>query len=189
MASKDNNKNKQHWRINDQIRSTELRLIGVDDKQIGVVSLTEALKLREEAKTDLVEIAPLAKPPVAKLIDYGKFRYQEEKRLRQQKKKSQVSELKEIRFSPFIAQGDYETRMKRIEEFLVGGSKVRLLVAFKRRQMISRNFGYQLLNKVRAHFGDKISTDSEPKFVGQSLSMTISPIKKNIQAAQITKEK
>jgi len=113
------------------------------------------------------------------LVNFGKFRYQEEKRLQAQKKKVKSSGLKEIRFSPFIAEGDYQTRLKRVTEFLDDGNKVRLVVVFKGRQMGSKQFGYSLLQKIIGYFGDRIVTDMEPKFLGRHLAMVISPVKRN----------
>ena len=102
------------WPSNEQIRSATLRVIGSDDKQIGVLSKEEALELAKKEGLDLVEIASKASPPVAKIINYGKHRYREEKKLKESLKKGKPGELKEIRFSPFIAEGDYQTRIKRI---------------------------------------------------------------------------
>lgn len=168
---------KLNWRINKEIRANKIRLIGSDDKQIGVVSLTDALKKAKEEGLDLVEIVPKANPPVVKLIDFDKFRYREEKKLKEQKKKESKTELKEIRFSPFIAEGDFNTRIKRIEEFLSEGNKVRLAVVFRGREMGSKKFGYQVLEKITAKLTDKIAIDMEPKFLGRHLVMIISPLK------------
>jgi translation initiation factor IF-3 len=169
------------WRINSEIRAPQLRVIAQDGKQIGVVSLEEALRLRNEAGLDLIEIAPTAKPPVAKIADFGKFRYSEEKKLREQKRKTKTTEVKEIRFSPFIAQEDYNTRLTRIKEFLSDSNKVRVVVVFKNRQMGSRNFGYDILKRVLMDLGDSVSVDMEPKFLGRHLAMVISPLKKRKQ--------
>ena len=108
--------NKIFWRVNSEIRSPEVRVIGADDKQIGVMALEKAISKAKEAKLDLVEIAPKAKPPVVKIVDFGKFRYREEKKLRSQKKKVKQTELKEIRFSPFIGEQDYTTRINSVRE-------------------------------------------------------------------------
>lgn len=169
---------KLNWKINEEIRANKIRLIGSDDKQVGVVSRTDALKKAKEEGLDLVEIVPKANPPVVKLIDFDKFRYREEKKLKEQKKKQGKTELKEIRFSPFIAEGDFNTRLKRIEEFLSEGNKVRIAVVFKGREMGSKKFGYQVLEKVTNKFADKIAIDMEPKFLGRHLVMIISPLKR-----------
>ena len=155
-----------------------MRLIGADGKQEGIIKLSDALKKAEGLKLDLVEIAPNAKPPVVKIVELGKFRYEQEKKLKKEKKKSKASELKEVRFSPFIADHDYETRIVKIREFLNESNKVRLVVVFKGRHMGSKQFGYQLFKKVLENFGNTVAVDMEPKFIGRHLTMTISPLKK-----------
>lgn len=139
----------------------------------------------EEAKKvnlALIEIAPNANPPVAKIIDLGKFKYQEEKKLKSQKK-SKGGEVKEIRFSPFIAENDYNFRLGRVKEFLAEKNKVRLVVVFKSSQMRSKPFGYKLLEKIVKEMDENINVDMEPKFLGRNLMMIISPVsgKKNAE--------
>ena len=134
-----------------------------------------ALVQARKSGLDLIEIAPIAKPPVAKIINFGKFRYQEEKKEKQQKKGVKGGELKEIRFSPFIGEADYKTRLERVKEFLEDKDKVRLVVKFKGRQMGSKQFGYSLLKRVLDELGQSIAVDMEPKFLGRHLIMVISP--------------
>ena len=169
---------KFNWNINHQIRAGELRVIGSDGKQIGILSKQDAIRKASQEGLDLVEIAPSAKPPVAKIVDIGKFTYEQEKKERQEKKKAKASDLKEIRFSPFIAKHDYENRIERILEFLNDNHKIRLVVVFMGRHMGSKQFGYELLKRVVQTLGDKVSVDSEPKFIGRHLFMTVSPLKK-----------
>ena len=171
-------RNRNHWYINHQIRSPKVRLIGENDEQIGVVTIKKALAESKNAGLDLVEVAPNAKPPVAKIIDFGKFKYQEEKKLTKQRKGSKKTEMKEVRFSPFIAKGDFETRIVRITEFLNEGNKIRIVVKFKGRQMNSKPFGYKLIEKVILKYKDRINIDMEPKFIGRHLTCVISPISK-----------
>ena len=125
----------------------------------------------------MVEIAPKAIPPVCKITNLGKLRYQEEKKRRREIKNTRSSELKEIRLSPFIAENDYKTRMVRIREFLIERNKVRVVVVFKGTQMGSRQFGYDLLAKVRKELGEAANMDGEPKFFGRHLAMIVSPTK------------
>jgi translation initiation factor IF-3 len=165
-------------RINHQIKALQVRLIGSDGKQIGVVKLNEAIEKAMKENLDLIEIAPLAKPPVAKIANLGKFIYQENKKLKKQVKKSKPSEVKEVRFSPFIGSADYKTRIERINEFLKDGNKVRAVVKFKGRQMNSKDFGYKLLKNIIQDVAYPIAVDMEPKFLGRHLAMVISPIKK-----------
>ena len=137
--------------------------------------IDKALGQARKVGLDLIEIAPIAKPPVAKIINFGKFRYQEEKKEKQQKKGVKGGELKEIRFSPFIGEADYKTRLERVKEFLEDKDKVRLVVKFKGRQMGSKQFGYSLLKRVLDELGQSIAVDMEPKFLGRHLIMVISP--------------
>lgn len=168
-----------YFKSNEQIRANSLRVIGADNKQIGVLERADALKKAKEENLDLVLIAENANPPVAKIVNLGKFIYQEEKKLKKQKSKS--TDLKEIRFSPFIGEADYETRVKRIVEFLGDRDKVKLTVVFKGRQLGSRNFGYGLLDKIVKELGESVHVDSEPKFFGRHLSMVISPVARGIK--------
>ena len=123
-------------------------------------------------------------PPVVKIVELGKFKYEQEKRLQKEKKKSKASELKEIRLSPFIAQHDYDVRMGRIREFLAESNKVRVVVVFMGRHMSSKQFGYDLLKRVVNDLGDKIVIDMEPKFLGRHLAMVVSPIKKSVKVKE-----
>ena len=135
-----------------------------------------------EAGLDLVEIASNAKPPVAKIVNLGKFIYQEEKKRRISQKKVKGGDVKEVRFSPFIAENDYNTRLERVKEFLEDRNKVKLTVVFKGRQMGSRQFGYNLLAKTIKDLGkETVHIDMEPKFIGRHLIMIISPIAKIVK--------
>ncbi len=164
-----------NWRLNEKIPATELRVLDFEGKQIGVLKKEEALALAKEQGVDLIEIAPNALPPVAKIIDFGKFRYQEEKKLKEMQKKSKPSDIKELRYSPFIGEGDYQTRMKRIDEFMKEKSKVKLVVYFKVKQLGSKQFGYNIFNRILKELGDGINVDMKPKFLGRNLIMIISP--------------
>jgi len=165
------------FRVNEGIFVPEVRVIG-EGKQLGVMPTEKALALAKKHGLDLVEIAPKARPPVAKIADYGKLRYAAEKKLKKERKKSKSAELKEVRFSPFIAKQDYNTRLARIREFLAGGNKVRVVVVFMGRHMDSKAFGYKLLERVMDDLKVNIAIDMEPKFLGRHLAMIISPIKK-----------
>ena len=164
-----------YWRVNEKIPATTLRVLDSKGLQLGVISKEEALKKAHESGEDLIEIAPNANPPVAKIIEFGKFKYQEEKKLKEAQKKSKPSELKEIRFTPFIGEGDYQTRIKRIDEFLTDKDKVKLVVYFKLKQLGSKAFGYDILNRILKDLGEGINIDMKPKFLGRNLIMIISP--------------
>lgn len=136
----------------------------------------EAVRKAKEANLTLVEIAPNATPPVGKIVDFGKFRYAEEKKARAQAKKVKGGEVKEIRFSPFIAENDFNVRIGRIKEFFADKNKVRVVVVFKGPQMRVKHTGYDLIGKIKSVFGDTIITDMEPKFLGKYLVTVISPV-------------
>lgn len=165
-----------------------MRVIDGSGKQVGVVTNTKAQELARKEELDLVEIAPNAKPPVVKIVDYGKFRYRERKKQKLEKKGSKAGELKEVRFSPFIGEADYNTRIARIREFLGEKQKVRVVVKFKGRQMGSKQFGYDLLKKILGEFGDEVKIDMEPKFLGRHLIMTMSPTGKAMAKKNLDKE-
>lgn len=167
-----------NFRINQQINAPDLRVIGADGKQFGVLKLRDALDKAAELGLDLVEIAPNAKPPVAKIVELGKFKYEQEKKLQKQKRATKASEIKEVRFSPFIAEHDFQNRIERIKEFLVDKQKVRVVVKFTGRQMDSSSFGYKLIERVVGYFKEVIVVDMEPKFLGRHLITVISPTNK-----------
>lgn len=169
---------KTYWVANQAIREPELRVIGKGGKQIGVIKTAEALSKAKKAGLDLVIVARGAKPPVARITDLGKFKYKEEKKQQAERKKTKQTELKEVRFSPFIAENDYRVRIERIEEFLSESNKVRVVVVFKGRQMGSKPFGYKLIKKILGSLGHAVVIDMEPKFLGRHLVTIISPTKK-----------
>ena len=179
---------KYNLKVNHQIRAGEVRVISSDGKQVGVMPLPEALTKAGKAKLDLIEIAPNANPPVVKIMELGKFLYEEEKKARREKKGVKGGELKEVRFSPFIGEHDYKTRVGRVKEFLDGKNKVRLVVVFKGREMGSKQFGYSLISKILAEFADAVVAEGEPKFFGRHLSLTISPTTKAKIANEINSD-
>jgi translation initiation factor IF-3 len=164
-----------YWRLNERIPATTLRVLDSEGKQIGVISKDEAIKLAKDGGVDLVEIAPNAEPPVAKIIEFSKFKYQEEKKLKEAQKKSKPSDIKELRFTPFIGEGDYQTRLRRMDEFLKDKNKVKLAVYFKIKQLGSKQFGYNIFTRILKDLGDGINIDMKPKFLGRNLLMIISP--------------
>ncbi len=164
-----------YWQINERISAPTLRVLDSQGVQIGIISRDEALKIAKEKGEDLIEIAAKAVPPVAKIIEFGKFRYQEEKKAKEAQKKSKPSELKELRFTPFIGEGDYQTRLKRSIEFLKDKNKVKLVVYFKAKQLGSKPFGYDILKRILKELGEGINIDMKPKFLGRNLIMIISP--------------
>lgn len=174
-------KQKLFWRTDYQIRAASLRVIDGEGKFIGVMSDDQARAKAKEMGLTLVEIAPNAVPPVAKIVDFGKFRYAEEKKLRKQAKGVKGGEVKEIRFSPFIGDADYNTRLVRVKEFLGEKNKVKVVVVFMGKQMGSKPFGYQLIERVLKDLGDSVSQDMPPKFLGRHLVTIISPLNKKVE--------
>lgn len=182
-------KKRLYWQINENIRAPKLRVIGGDGKQLGILTKEEAIDRARQKGLTLVEIAPKAKPPVVKIVDFGKFRYQEEKKLRTQAKKTKVSELKEVRFSPFIAENDYNTRLEKVKEFLAEKNKVKITVVFKGRQMGSKQFGYNLVKRIVDSLGKNIAIDMNPKFLGRYLTTIVSPVNKPISKKEKKEKK
>ncbi len=172
------NKNKtprKFYRTNDRIFASQLRVIDSEGKQIGLLGKFEALEIARDKGMDLVEIAPTAKPPVARIIDFKKFLYQEEKKRREEKKKSKTSETKEIRLGPFMDDHDLETMVKRAREFLEDNDKVKLVVRFSGRQMAHPEFGHQVLGKAIQNLSDISKVDKNAHFEGRQLISMLSP--------------
>lgn len=145
---------------------------------MGIVDIREALRLAAESDVDLVEIAPNATPPVAKLMDYGKFRYAEQKRLHEVKLKQKVVELKEIKFRPQTDENDYQIKMRSVKKFLDEGDKVKITVRFRGREMAHQEFGMQLVQRVRDEVADISQVESFPKFEGRQMIMVLAAKKK-----------
>jgi translation initiation factor IF-3 len=148
-------------------------------KQIGIVSINEARQQAQESGLDLVEVNGNAVPPVVKLISFSKFKYQESKKLKAEKKGIKGGDLKEIQMTPFIGQGDYETRIKKSKEFLTAGNKVKLSVKFQGRQMNHQEFGHNLITKFKTDLQDFASPEGEAKLIGKRLMLTFTPVKKS----------
>ncbi len=166
------------YATNQFIKANELRVVDETGKQIGVLSKTEAMQIAHDKGVDLVEIAPLATPPVAKVIDFKKFKYLEAKKDRDGKAASGKVEIKEIRFSPFIATGDMNSRLERIKEILGDGDRVKIVVKFSGRQITRVEFGHDLIKKVLAELVGLASADGVPKLQGKQLFLIINPVKK-----------
>jgi translation initiation factor IF-3 len=178
LASKKPQQLKKLYKINQYINAPEIRLLDETGKQIGVMSLGEARAMSQRTGLDLVEIAPNAKPVVVKLIDFAKFRYQEAKKLKAEKKGIKGGELKEIQMSPFIGQMDYETRLKKAQKFLSTGNKIKLSIKFLGRQIARKEFGYNLIDKFKTDLADLATPEGEAKLIGKRLILTITPAKK-----------
>lgn len=167
----------QH-RINGEVNAREVRLIGMDGEIIGVMSGREALKLAEEADTDLVEISPNATPPVCRLMDYGKFKFQEQKKAAEARAKQKVIQVKEIKFRPGTDENDYQVKMRNIKRFIADGDKVKITLRFRGREMAHQEIGMRQLERVRDEMGELIQVESMPKLEGRQMVMMIAPARK-----------
>ena len=165
--------------INGQIRDREVRLIGADGEQKGVVSIQVAMRAAEEAGLDLVKIAPQAVPPVCKVLDYGKYRFEQAKREKEARKNQHVIEVKEIRMSPGIGENDFNTKLKNGQKFLQGGDRLKVTIRFRGREMAHTNIGEQLLRDFAAKCADIANLDKQPKLEGRNMSMFLSPKPQN----------
>ncbi|MBD3787287.1 MAG: translation initiation factor IF-3 [Sphingomonadales bacterium] len=162
-------------RINDRIRAPEIRLIGADGENVGVVSPARAMQMAEEAGLDLVEISPTAVPPVCKIMDYGKFKYEQQKREAEARKKQKIIEIKEVKFRPGTDTHDYEVKMRSVMRFLEDGDKVKITLRFRGREMAHQQLGLELLNRVKDDVGEAGKVETMPKLEGRQMVMMIAP--------------
>jgi len=163
--------------INEEIKANEVRVIGADGKQLGVMKIAEAIRLSNEAELDLVEIAPDAVPPVCKIMDYGKFRFEKEKREKEQRKKRQIIELKEIQLKCRIDTHDFNTKLNHTLKFLSQGNKVKVIVKFFGREMAHTELGAQLLDRFAEGCGENAVIEKKPLLDGRNMTMILAPKK------------
>ena len=161
--------------INEEILDKEVRLIGDQGEQLGIMSAQEALKIAAEREMDLVKIAPGSNPPVCKVMDYGKFRFEQTKKEKEAKKNQRVIEIMEIRMSPGIGENDFNTKLKNGQKFLNDGDRVKVSVRFRGREMAHTEIGEQLLKDFAAKCADIATLDKNPKLEGRNMSMFLSP--------------
>lgn len=165
-------------RINGEIDASQVRLIGEDGEQLGIVSLREALLKAEDAELDLVEIAPQAQPPVCRIMDYGKFRYQEQKKQHEAKLKQKQIQVKEIKFRPRTDEADYQVKLRNLMRFLTEGDKTKVTLRFRGREMAHQEFGVQLLKRIEEDLTEYGSVEQFPKLEGRQMVMVLAPKKK-----------
>jgi len=163
----------KHVRLNEQIRASELRVIGENGQQLGVVSRAEALRLASEAELDLVEISPNAKPPVAKIVDWGKFNYQRTKQQQKNKKAAKAQDIKQMRMGLKIGEHDLEVKLRKVSGFLEDGHKVKMTLFFRGRELAHKDIGFQLATKIIESFGDTIAVDQPPQMTGKQIIFVI----------------
>jgi len=166
----------------------EVRLSGQENEPLGVVSISEALRMAGELDVDLVEIAATAVPPVCRLMDYGKFKYQEQKKAAEAKAKQTVIEIKEIKFRPGTDDGDYNIKVRNIKRFLAEGDKCKITLRFRGREITHQEIGMALLNRIRADLADLIVVEQFPKLEGRQMVMMIAPGKKKPGSAKAAAE-
>ncbi len=165
-------------RINGEINVPELRLMGIDNQPLGIVPTREAMRMAEEADVDLVEIAPTAQPPVARLMDYGKFKYQEQKRAHEARLKQKIIQVKEVKFRPGTDDADYAVKLRNLTRFLEEGDKAKITLRYRGREMAHQEFGVRLLERIRADLDPVGQVESMPKLEGRQMIMIVAPRKK-----------
>ena len=166
---------KQVHELNEEINDKEIRLIGSEGEQLGIMSSAEALKIADEQGLDLVKISPQAVPPVCKLMNYGKFRFEQSKREKEAKKNQHVVEIKEIRMSPGIDIGDFNTKLKNAQKFVADGNRVKVSVRFRGREMAHTDIGKALLDKFAEQCAEVANLDKGAKLEGRMMSIFLSP--------------
>jgi translation initiation factor IF-3 len=162
-------------RINEEIRVREVQLIDQDGQNLGPVGIEAALQKSQEAGLDLVEIAPNSSPPVCKILDYGKYKYQAQKKAAEARKKQKIVEVKEIKLRPMIDDHDYDVKMRSMQRFFEEGDKVKVTLRFRGREMAHQELGYQLLNRVKGDTLKIAKVEQEPRFEGRQVVMVLAP--------------
>ncbi|HEY3432285.1 MAG TPA: translation initiation factor IF-3 [Rhodocyclaceae bacterium] len=168
-------------RVNDEITTPEIRLVGVEGEQLGIVPIRQALVMAEEAELDLVEIAPMAKPPVCKIMDFGKFKYQESKRAHEAKLKQKQVQVKEVKFRPGTDENDYQIKLRNVTKFLGEGDKAKITLRFRGREMAHQEIGMRVLERIKADLEEVALVEQFPKMEGRQLIMVLSPSKKLVK--------
>ncbi|MBT9569053.1 MAG: translation initiation factor IF-3 [Thiobacillus sp.] len=166
-------------RLNREIMAPSVRLNGIDNEPLGIVTIMEALRLSGEADVDLVEIAPTADPPVCRLMDYGKFKYQEQKKAAEAKSKQKIIEVKEVKFRPGTDDGDYNIKMRNLRRFIAeDGDKGKITLRFRGREITHQDIGMRMLERIRDELADVAIVEQFPKLEGRQMIMVLSPKKK-----------
>ena len=172
---------KQQQRLNGEINAPEVRLVGIEGEQLGIVPLSEAMAKAEAAELDLVEIAPMAKPPVCRIMDYGKFKYREAKKQHEAKLKLKQIQVKEVKFRPGTDEGDYKIKLRNLTRFLGEGDKAKVTLRFLGREMAHQEFGVRLLERIRTDLEPVATVEQFPKLEGRQMVMLLAP-KKSVAA-------
>ena len=160
-------------RINEAIRADSLRVIGEDGRQLGVLSRAEALAAAREAGLDVVEVSPDSSPPVARIVDWGKYNYQRTKQLQKSRAKSKPLDMKQMRIGLKISEHDLEVKLRKVRQFLEAGHKVKIAIVYRGRELAHKDLGYKMADRVINLLGDGIAVDQQPEFAGRFLTFTI----------------
>jgi translation initiation factor IF-3 len=179
-------------RINDRIRVPEVRLVGPNGEQIGVTRIEDAIRMAQENDLDLVEVAPEARPPVAKIMDYGKFKYQEALKARENRRSQVNAVVKEMKLRPRIESHDYDTKKSHIERFLLGGDKVKVTIMFRGREQSRPEMGYKLLARLAEDLAEVSMVEFAPKQDGRNMVMVLAPNRRKseaVRAKQVVRDK
>nr|WP_263313043.1 translation initiation factor IF-3 [Mammaliicoccus sp. Marseille-Q6498] len=167
---------KDQTQVNDRIRAKELRLIGQDGEQIGIKTKFEALEMAERVDLDVVIVSPNAKPPVARIMDYGKYKFEQQKKEKEMRKKQKIVNVKEIRLSPTIEEHDFETKLKHAQKFLSKEDKVKVSIRFRGRAITHKEIGQRVLERFAESCKDIATVEQRPKMEGRSMFLMLSPI-------------
>ena len=161
--------------MNDDITVESIRLIDADGEQVGVVSVAEGIDLADEAGLDLVEISPNANPPVCKILDYGKYKYEAQKKANEARKKQKTIDVKEIKMRPGIDEHDYQVKMRSVRKFLDNGDKVKMTIRFRGREMAHQDLGVRVLDRVRDELDEEVKIEQFPRTEGRLMTMVVAP--------------
>ncbi len=161
--------------INEEIRAREVRVVSDTNEQLGIMNTREALRLAEEKNLDLVEVAPNGKPPVCRIMNYGKFKYEQQKRDKEAKKKQKVFQIKEVKLRPNIDEHDFFVKLKNAQRFLADGNKVKVTIMFRGREMSHPELGQEVLDRFAHELGDTIACEKAPKIEGRNMTMIVAP--------------
>ncbi|MFA5882273.1 MAG: translation initiation factor IF-3 [Acidimicrobiia bacterium] len=171
-------------RINDRIRAREVRLIGADGAQLGVQPLPAALAMARDLELDLVEVAPSADPPVCKIMDFNRWKYEQDQKRKESRRKATQVVIKEMKFRPKIDGHDYETKMRHVERFLAEGNKVKLTIMFRGREMAHPELGLRILNRIADQVSEYAMVESAPRQDGRNMTMVLHPMKKDTRKSK-----
>ena len=175
-------------RVNRQIRISPVRVIAPDGEQIGILPIERAMEIAEEQGLDLVEVAPLARPPVCRIMDYGKFKYEEQRQAREARKKQHHVQLKEVKMRPGIEDHDFDFKVRHAKRFLEEGNKVKLTMMFRGRQMAHPEYGRKVLDRVYQELQEVSKVEAQPMLEGRSMVMVLAPVVKPPQQPQQTSQ-